>query len=365
MKILQIISGKDINGVLVYCKQLCQLLREEGHEVSIISVPDSWLNPQLEEEGFDIELSSLSRFPSRELKRIASRIANEGVDVVHTHMSRAHSFGALLKMFTSVPVVATAHATTFQLHWRMNDFVIANSNWTRDYHLRYNRVSLEKIKTINCFTPLDRFCNVTPKSVRIVQRQMRLRGDEFVISVVGNVVPRKGLAYLFQAMPELVKAIPRLKVVILGRFHRDEKYTQQLRRMQLRDRIFCHVKWLGIRENIQDFLAASDLCVVPSVKEPLGLVAVEAMAAGTPVVASNVGGLPEIVTHEVNGLIVPARNSKALARSIIRLAHDRSLREEMGQRGSQSVFESFSPEALTKQVVEVYRSLVHKKSVAA
>ncbi len=352
--------------MLVYCNQLCQMLREFGHEVSIISRPDSWLNDRLSDEGFDVEVSNLSRFPTGELRRIAARVRDEGFDVVHTHMSRAHSFGALLKMFTGVPVVATAHAASFQMHWRMNDYVIANSDWTRGYHERFNRVPAGKIETIHCFTPLERFRQTTPRSIRIVRRQMRLRGDEFLISVVGNVVERKGHRYLFQALPALVKAIPNLKVVLLGRFHRDESFTRMLREIQLRQKVFCHVKWLGIRENIADFLAASDLCVVPSIKEPLGLVAVEAMAAGTAVVATSVGGLPEIVKHEQNGLVVPPRDAQALTSSIIRLANDSQLRQELGDQGQKMVFDQFDPVRLTQNVVDVYRrvNLRHRKNAA-
>ena len=120
-----------------------------------------------------------------------------------------------------------------------------------------------------------------------------------------------------------------------------------------------------LRDNIQDFLVASDMCVVPSVREPLGLVAVEAMAAGTPVVASRVGGLPEIVVDEQNGLLVPPRDPKSLAAAVIRMARDRSLRERLSEQGKQFVYSRFDPDVLTTDIESAYHSLVNWRRRAA
>jgi glycosyltransferase involved in cell wall biosynthesis len=304
----------------------------------------------------DVFESDLNRSPF-ELGRVAKWIREQNFDVMHSHMSRAHTFGVLMKMMTGVRVVATAHTCSLQLHWRMNDRVIANSKSTANFQRRINRVSPAKLKTIYCFTDLDRFENVKPADVKIVRNEMRLRDDDFVVGTVGDVLARKGQLYLFRAMEEIISQVPNFKLVLVGRFNRDESYVKKLRQLQRRQPLLNRVKWLGLRNNVQDFMAAFDLCVVPSVEEPLGLVALESLAVGTPVVASDTGGLPEIVKPHTNGLLVPPKQPKELAAAVIAMAKDAEARKRFGESGRKFVQETFSPDLLTQQIEQVYLEL--------
>ena len=152
---------------------------------------------------------------------------------------------------------------------------------------------------------------------------------------------------------------------MLGRFRRDEPYTQKLRSILLNEGIIGRVKWLGLRENVQDFMTAFDMLAVPSIEEPLGLVAVEALAAGTPVVATRTGGLPEIVKHNECGLLVPPRNPDALADSIIKMAKDESMRERMGSAGQHFVRGEFETEELCNRVEQIYRRVTQRRLAKA
>ena len=293
-----------------------------------------------------------------EIERVSDWMVEQKFDLIHTHMSRAHAFGVLLRMKNGVPVIATAHNRSFQLHWRFNDYVIANSNATCRYQKRINRVPNHRIETVHCFTDLERFNNITERSKRKVLRQIRASEDDFLVGVVGEVVKRKGHVYLFQAIEEIAKAVPNFKLVLLGRFKREEAYVKRMRRILLKNKLLGKVKWLGLRSNVQDYMAAFDLTVVPSVEEPLGLVALESLAAGTPVVASDTGGLPEIVQHQVSGLIVPPKRPAAIAKAVIELANDPARRIEMGQAGKSFVFERFDPQTLSKQVETIYQRVI-------
>lgn len=277
-------------------------------------------------------------------------------------MSRAHAFGVLLKLKTGVPVIATAHNRSFQLHWTFNDYVIANSEATRRYQLRVNRVASKRIETVHCFTDLHRFTQITDRCKRRVDRQLRRGPDDFLVGVVGEVVQRKGHIYLFKALAEIADAVPNFKLVLLGRYNREEAYVKRLRRIVMRDRLLGRVKWLGLRSNVQDFMATFDLTVVPSIEEPLGLVALESLAAGTTVVASDTGGLPEIIQDQQSGLIVPSKNPTAIANAVIELAGDPLRRQRMGQAGKAFVFESFDPKRLSQKVETVYEKVIGKVS---
>ncbi|MFK7767532.1 MAG: glycosyltransferase family 4 protein [Mariniblastus sp.] len=347
-----------MNGALTYCKFITEQLRTFGHEVVVLCRADGWLQEHLD-PSIEIIESEQTRNPF-ELHRIGSWIRKNNFDLIHTHMSRGHAFGVLMRMLTGVPVVATAHSCSFQIHWRMNDLVIANSQATYDYHRRVNRIPAERMEKIFCFTELERFKKVQPLDITIVKRQMRLTSDEFLCGVVGEVVARKGHLYLFQALDEIVKAIPNFKLVMLGRFSREEAYVKKLRSIQETHQLFRRVKWLGLRSNVQDFMAAFDVLAVPSIEEPLGLVALEALAAGTPVIAARTGGLPEIVRPGENGILVPPKDPRQLAAAIIELAKSAEERKRLGQNGRAMVQSEFDPVGLTKEVETAFLRLVEE-----
>ena len=362
MKILQIISGRNVNGAVTYCKFLSEQLLSRGHELTVLCRPGGWLQEHLPAE-IRVQESDLQRTPF-ELKRMAQWVRQQRFDVMHTHMSRAHAFGVIMKMMTGTPVVATAHQCSLQVHWRLNDRVIANSDYTAAYQRRVNRVPADRLDTVYCFTQLQRFRDIQARDIQTVRGQLRLTGEEFLVGTVGDVIARKGQLYLFRAMSEIVKQVPNFKLVLLGRFKRGEPYVRKLRAIQKREELFTRVKWLGLRDNIQDFMATFDLCVVPSVEEPLGLVALESLAAGTPVVASQTGGLPEIITHGENGLLVPPKDPQQLAQAVIELAHNSQRRVSMGEAGREKVNEQFDPQALAAKVESIFLSLASKKRAA-
>ncbi len=360
MKVLQIVSGREVNGAVTYCKSLSEQLLSRGLNVTIMHRAESWLGQQ-SIPGAGFFQSEMARTP-HELKRVSRWIREQEFDLIHTHMSRAHFIGVLLRMTSGVPVIATAHSCTFQLHWVMNDYVIANSRSTLDYQRRINRVRTGRSSMIHCFTNLQRFQNVTPAQVAEIRRHLGVKPADFLVGVVGQVNRRKGHRFLFEGLPELFRRVPNLKVMIVGEFDRDHNYVKRLRRQHLQNGWYGQVQWLGRRNNVEDYMSAMDLCVVPSVREPLGLVAVESLAACTPVVATRTGGLPEIVIPNENGLLVPRKNVSALVAAIEQLAGKPETRKAMGLRGQQMVLDKFSPEFLTDQVMDVYQKVIGKSS---
>lgn len=356
MRILQLNSGRQVNGAMVHTYLLVQRLTELGHEVTVLCRRGYWLWDKL--DGLPIErIDSVMHRRWPEVRRVARIVRERRIDVMHTHMSRAHMFGVMLRVLTGVPCVATAHHRHIQLHWRWNDFVIANSEATRKFQVRLNLVPPRRIRTIYCSSDLTRFESVGPAIRASTRRELGIEDDRPLLGVVGEVVPRKGHIHLFRALPRILERFPNATLAVLGRFKRQESAARQLRRFLHDQGLFKRVLWLGRRNNVPDFMAAMDVCVVPSIEEPLGLVAIEAQAAGTPLVVTNAGGLVEIVEDEVNGLVVPTRDSAAIAEAVTRLLRDRALRDRLVACGRQNAGERFSPNVLNGQIVEVLRQV--------
>ena len=364
LNILQIISGQQINGALTYCKLLTQQLIGRGHRVTIVCRSNSWIKQQ----SLDVQFvdSNLKRFPISELRKIAGLVRDKNIDVVHTHMSRAHAFGTLLKLFVpSVPVIKSAHSRSVQLHWRFNDFVIANSAATEQYHIRRNGISPKKIQAVHCFIDTDKFQPASRLAARRVRRQLKWNNGEFLVGVVGEITKRKGQEFLVKAIPSLIKAIPHLRVVMVGRFSEQDPYVKQIRQYLSENGLEYTTQIIGIRDNVEDFLTAMNVSIVPSLEEPLGLAAIESQSVGTPVIVSETGGLTEVVNDEMSGLIVPMGDSDAISQAIIRLSQDVKLQRRLSFHGQEKVAGTFSPEILVPQVESIYENLLSRRRKAA
>lgn len=358
LKVLQIVSGRDLNGALTYCQFLTEQLIQLGHQVSIACRHDCWLRRQ-NLPGVTFLESNLNRKPA-EVRRIGRWIREQKIDLLHTHMSRAHLFGILLRMTTGIPVIATAHSCNFQPHWRLNDFVIANSESTLSYHRWVNWVSAKRSARVYCFTDLHRFRDVDPSLIRSTRQKLGVATEDFLIGVVGQVAHRKGQRYLFESLPRLTAQIPNLKLAVLGPYYDESPYVRQLRAFLHRHQLEDKVIWIGPQTNVEVYMHAFDLCVVPSLKEPLGLVAVEALASATPVVASQTGGLPEIIEHQRTGLLVPRGNATAIEDAVMQLHAEPNRAKTMAARGQSVVRQRFDAATLTRQVAAIYERVASR-----
>jgi glycosyltransferase involved in cell wall biosynthesis len=357
LRILLITSGLDVNGALEHCRLLSRQLSRRGHEVTVLCRRRSWLWKRLDDIPVRVVESDMERWPLTRPLRVAAWARREGFDVMHTHMSRAHMYGIVLRHLTGIPVLATAHCQHLQPHWRANDHVIANSEATRRYLMRVNRVPARKVTTVHCFVDHERFARGDLHSRQGIRRQWRMTLEQPVIGVAGDVVRYKGHRFLFSALPALVREFPDLRMVVVGRFHRNEPCTQQLRRFQMQHGLQRRVKWIGRRDNMHQILAALDVVVMPSLVESMGMVALEAMAAGIPVVATRVGGLPELIEDGSSGLLVRPRDAGELSAAVGRILRDPELAERLRQGGRERAERAFSADRLTEKIERVYRQL--------
>lgn len=354
MRVMQVVSAAGFNGAIGSAfDQIC-LLKSRGFDVLPVVIPDSWMSNRLRDEGIDCLESPMSRWPLKEIRRIATVAKVVPETILHTHNSRAHTFGVILRRVFGVPCVASAHQRHIQLHWALNDHVMANSDATRKFHQRFNLVPRSRISTVYCPIRVEKFADPGGERRAALRRELGLNDGDLCLGIIGNIQPRKGHQDLMTAMTSVVRRFPHTRLIVVG----DSLGThgQQIRLQSESLGLSDHVHFVGHRDDVPAIMNLLDLCVVPSREEPFGLTAAESLAAGTPVVAANVGGLPEIVRHGETGLLVPARSPRRLASAICELLESVQMRRDFGAQGRADIAVRFSPERYVDRLAQVYAS---------
>ncbi len=360
MNILEIISGADVNGAVIHCRMLSQELTRRGHSVTLLCRHNAMIIPMLASDPIEIIESDLHRWPLDELRRIAALARERQIDIIHTHMTRAHNFGVFLRRFSGIPCVATAHTHIGQPHWMFADQVIAVSDATRRFHRRRSLVPAARIETVHGFADYDRVVSVPPEARREVRAELGIADSTPLLGIIGDIIPRKGHLYLMRALPQILAACPEARLLVVGAPKRGVEYSLRTKAEADKLGVAPYITWVGQRGDVPRLLAALDIYVMTSLDEMFPVAALEAMAARLPIVATAVGGIPECAQHEQTALVVPAADPTALAGAIRRLLGDASLRDTLAGNARRAAREQFSLQSQTPRVEAVFERVLDR-----
>ena len=283
----------------------------------------------------------------------------QGSQLVHTY----HSLGAVkYNTVKTVPLIASTRLGVEKQILETAQTIVATSPQEQQ-HMRALVSGKGNIDIIPCGTDIERFGRVNRKTARV---QLGISPEAKVVMYVGRFDPRKGIETLVRAVRESeLFGSQDLKLIICGGSRPGHSDGDE------RDRIESIVTELGMsqmtefpgrvsQEDLPYYYAAADVCVVPSHYEPFGLVAIEAMASFTPVVASDVGGLQFTVVNEETGLLAPPQDFPAFANAIDRILLDARWAEELGQAARKRVENKFSWDGVAMQLSELYNNLLQQ-----
>ncbi len=280
------------------------------------------------------------------------------------HLHTYHSLGAVkYRTVTTIPIIAKTRLKVEKQCLETADITVATSPQEQE-HMRSLVSQQGKVKIVPCGTNINCFGSVDSA---IARSKIGIKPEEKVVLYVGRFDPRKGIETLVRAMGEdtIKSQHSNLKLIIAGGSTPGRKDDEE------KQRIEAIVKELGL-ENITVFpgrlehqelayyYAAADICVVPSHYEPFGLVAIEAMAAGTPVVASKVGGLAYTVVDEVTGLLAPPQDHQAFAQAINSILFNPAWCRQLGENAKERVESKFSWDGVASQLDQLYLSELSK-----
>jgi D-inositol-3-phosphate glycosyltransferase len=284
---------------------------------------------------------------------------SQNVQLVHTY----HSLGAVkYQAVAQIPDIANTRLAVERQILEQAQCVVATSPQEQEV-LRQLVSQQGRIEVIPCGTDIQNFHAIPKAEARM---QLGLAADEQVVLYVGRFDQRKGIETLVRAVAQIkdqAAETANLRLVIVGGSEPGKSDGFE------RERISAIVETLGIAENttfvgrvghdrLPLYYTAADVCVIPSHYEPFGLVAIEAMACGTPVVASDVGGLKFTVVPEETGLLVPPQKVEAFAAAIDRVLSDDLWARKLRKRASERVQQNFSWAGVAAQLSDLYRRLL-------
>ena len=367
---LPVISGSGIHTFLTIKR-----LNKKRYIVDFACAPGGPLIEKIRETGAEFIpvnyfVHSINIFKDFfALCELVGIIRKRHYDIVHTHNTKAGFIGRLAAKISGVPVIIhTIHGFAFHKYesfWR---------KWLFIYLERIAAVFSDKLITVS--TPLkewglslgigkdSQYCIIpdgievsefieNEDNTRLLKTKLGIKEDELVVGMVAKMWYGKGHDVLLRAMPLVIKEVPNTRFLLVG----DGYLREGLLKTCSEKGLLQHVIFLGFREDIPLITSTFDLGVLPSLFEGLGRVILESMALGKPVVASGVGGIPEIVKDGSNGLLVPPLDHVALGRAIIKILKDRDLRVRMGQEAKETLGERFTAEKMVKDIEETYESI--------
>ena len=326
-----------------------------------------------------ITISSLIRriSPFIDLKalfKLYKIIRQEKPDIVHTHTSKAGILGRLASFFARVPVVVhTPHGHIFYGYYgkvKTNFFVLLEKLMASITDRIITLTKKEKLEHIQFNVAKPHKFVVIPSGVRLeslskdrdiddeLKRNLRIPLTDSIVGTVGRLVEIKGHRYLIDAARLVLDKIPEVTFLLVGDGHLMEGLINQASTMGIKKKII----FTGWRSDIPSLINIFDIFALPSLNEGMGRVLVEAMAMGKPIVASNVGGILDLVKDGVNGILFSQGDADAMAEAIIKLLMDREPARKMGEEGKRRVYPAYDLSTMIKNIEQLYKHLLEGES---
>ena len=333
--------------------RLAREQRRLGHEASVLAVRGGLLLQSAEEMGVPaVVLRGAGPF-RRGANAIELMIAWR-LDVVHAHNPPALRYAMLARAAGRPVLLMTRHGQQMgrllsALQWRLTDAVVTVSESAAVALRSACPRRAGKITVIrNGVEP------AAPRRAREAVRTELGLANEIAGIVAARLDPLKRHADLLRAIELLPAGTPPIVLLFAGDGPERERLEAMAREFRLTP---DHIRFLGYRSDVTELLHAADFFVLPSLLEGMPLSVLEAMSSGLPVIATTVGGVPEVVTDGESGLLVPPGDPAALSSAMARLSGDAALRERLGEAGRRRVSEAFSFAAMSRSYLDLYVGL--------
>ncbi len=368
-KVLHIIGGGDFGGAEQHLLTLLKNIDGGRFQVSVACLFAKPFALLAKEAGISTVVFDMgSKLNLKIILALAAHIKKEGIDIVHTHGVRANLIGRLAAKIAGVDhVLTTVHSVLAFDYARKLDRMV---NWlserlTRGLTAHFvtvcdllagqlvgEGIKQDRVSTIYNGLELEKYSRSNdPGNIRA---ELHIPEAAPLIGIVARLHPVKGHVFLLQAVKQALAAVPGLKLLIVGSGPDRQELEHYAGALGIADAVI----FTGFRQDIPEVMHMLDLVVLSSLSEGLSITIIEAMAIGKPVLATRVGGTPEIITDGQDGLLVPPADAGALADKIIYILSHPDMAKKMGQAARLTVQEKFTAAGMARKTEALYAEML-------
>jgi len=298
--------------------------------------------------------------------RLIKFMRRQRFDIVYTHLFFANLVARAAAIMARIPVIISVEHNIYRgkkpiyiladrILAKFTDKIITVSHSVKEFTIKQERIESDKFDVI--YNGVDISPVKFDKDAK--RKELGIDAENLVVASVGRISEQKGFIFLVRAAKELIPRFTHAKFLIIGPV--EEKATFKMLQDEIGQDLSDRIILLGPRHDIKEILAASDIFVLPSLWEGFGISALEAMAAGLPIIASNIDGLKEFIKNNENGILVSKGDTEALIRAISRLAADSDLRIRLASSARQTA-QKFSINENIRQLETLFLNLFDEKS---
>ena len=361
IRVVEVLATGTNGGAQEHVYSLLTRLDRERYDASVVSLSPGSAVRKLQRAGFDVLVID-EPDDAIAVGALAVYLVEGRADVIHNHMFRAETVGtraamALADIGHRRPyVVSTVHSS--RIRSQEDRQVLRDLTPHMDQLIAVSQMVERKLEDEGRTTaPVRRIYNGVDLSRYEQQEACCTLPEEYgmepgsqLVGVVARLEPEKGHPTLLEAWPRVLRAVPDAYLLIVGEGSRREALEAQARELRIAHRVV----FTGRRDDVPAVTAALDVAVLPSYREAQGLSVLEAMALSRPVVASNVGGIPEMIEDGVTGLLVPPHDAETLAGAITRLLRDHPYADTLARAGHDLVHDRFCIELMVEAIQTIY-----------
>jgi glycosyltransferase involved in cell wall biosynthesis len=358
VKVLHVETGRNLYGGALQVVHLINGLKNRGVSNILVCTAGSPMEQGARGADRVYPLPMAGDLDIRFIWRLRRIIKRERPDILHLHSRRgADTLGGVAAKLSRAKSVLSRrvdnpeHPLVARLKYALYDRVITISEGIGEVLIKEG-VPGGKIDCVH--SAVDAGLYTGKCDGEWFRKEFGMPSRFRTVGMVAQFIERKGHRYLLSAVPDVLNSMPQVKFVFFGKGPLEEKLRGLCRSLNIDD----SVRFAGFREDLERVLPCLDVLVHPAEMEGLGVSLLQAAASGVPVVATRVGGIPEIVRDGVNGLLIPPRNPEAISEAVIKLLGDPERARAMGAEGRRIVREEFSIEAMVEGNLKVYEKLL-------
>ncbi len=378
-KILFIITQSEFGGAQRFLANFTTSLDKNKYEILVAAGPEgddkNGVLSFLEKKGISTRhLKSLKRSVNPLLDllglfEIRKLIKKEKPDTMFLCSSKAGFLGSLAAKGMNIKVIYRIGGWTFndprcrlskgmykqieKISAKWKQYIIVNSEYERKQAIKLGIKPKQKIVTVYNGVDLNKLDFLLPEQARekvLGEIERKEKDKDCLLGTIANLYPSKGLEYLITSANALIKKNPRIVFVVIGEGEEREKLEKLIEKYDLKNNFFL----IGAIPEAYKYLKAFDIFVLSSVKEGLPWTILEAMAAETPIVATKVAGIPEVLEDKSSGLLVESKNPKQLAKAIKRLLDNKELKKKLANQARKRVEEKLGLQKMVDNIEKLF-----------